>query len=89
MKLESLKSSKFEAFKGTELQNLVHVIGGMRQNMSTLKHSSCSDSAEKTCPNNGDTVWDDIRWKCVMTGREGSELGDEYAEYIREVQPVA
>ncbi|MEZ5046153.1 MAG: hypothetical protein R2831_04095 [Chitinophagaceae bacterium] len=28
MKLESLKSSKFEAFKGSELQNAFRVLGG-------------------------------------------------------------
>jgi hypothetical protein len=28
MKLESLKSSKFEAFKGTELQNTFMILGG-------------------------------------------------------------
>lgn len=60
MKLESLKSSKFEAFKGNELLNAFAIIGGVRQNTSQngqlMDSVDCdtSDTPEKaiskSCP---------------------------------------
>jgi hypothetical protein len=40
MKLESLKSSKFEAFKGNELQKSIQIIGGHIYSTNTIVERS-------------------------------------------------
>lgn len=40
MKLESLKSSKFEAFKGMEVKNPLQVVGGLAEATSYVTYSS-------------------------------------------------
>ena len=59
MKLESLKSSKFEAFKGSELQNLIKINGGQ-----AIATDGGSYSTGKTKTDSDGKVWHQYHcWK--------------------------
>jgi len=85
MKLESLKSSKFEAFKGSELQNLIAIKGGLACN-TTFRVMDSGGNIIRS----GTDVWeygpdrrtgDDFHWNergdMSYTSSQLPEEGDE------------
>ncbi|MDI9319945.1 MAG: hypothetical protein QM530_05650 [Phycisphaerales bacterium] len=58
MKLESLKSSKFEAFKGSEIVNAMSIKGGACQNTYASKTANLPSDSIDCGTNNSKTLFD-------------------------------
>lgn len=62
MKLESLKTDKFEAFKENEILNIVGIVGGRIEPVATCLngHNDYRDYGTKTAgqTDGGGTAWD-------------------------------